>query len=45
VSETDRERDEQEELPDYDFADPLKRDPEEDEELPGLDPAITLPPE
>ncbi len=35
-----------EELPDFDFADPLKRDPErEDEELPGLDPAITIPPE
>ena len=31
----------EEELPDYDFADPLKRD----ENLPGLDPAITIPPE
>jgi hypothetical protein len=37
---------ETEEEPDFDFADPLKRDPdEEDESVPGLDPAITIPPE
>lgn len=31
---------------DIDFADPLKRDPDDpDEEQPGLDPAITIPPE
>jgi len=34
---------EQEDLPEFDYADPLKRD--EDESLPGLDPAITVPPE
>jgi hypothetical protein len=33
----------QEELPGFDFADPLKRD--EDDELPGLDPIVTIPPE
>jgi hypothetical protein len=32
-----------EELPDLDYADPLKREGED--ELPGLDPAITIPPE
>ena len=32
-----------EELPEFDFADPLKREP--DEQPPGLDPAITIPPE
>jgi hypothetical protein len=37
---------EEEELPDFDFADPLKRHPEDDEEdVEGLDPAITIPPE
>jgi hypothetical protein len=37
---------ETEDDPDFDFADPLKRDPdEEDEQVPGLDPAITIPPE
>jgi hypothetical protein len=37
----------EEEMPDWDFADPLKRRLEgEDEEVaPGLDPAITIPPE
>jgi hypothetical protein len=35
--------DEVEDLPEFDFADPLKR--EDDDELPGLDPAITIPPE
>ena len=36
----------EEELPDWDFADPLKRDHErEAEDMPGLDPAITIPPE
>jgi hypothetical protein len=40
------EEQEPEEQPDFDFADPLKRDPEEeDESVPGLDPAITIPPE
>jgi hypothetical protein len=35
-----------EELPEFDFADPLKRNPErEDESMPGLDPMITIPPE
>jgi hypothetical protein len=34
---------EQEDMPDEDVADPLKRDP--DEELPGLDPVVTIPPE
>jgi hypothetical protein len=35
-----------EDQPDIDVADPLKRDPdEEDESMPGLDPAITIPPE
>jgi hypothetical protein len=37
------EPDEIEELPELDYADPLKRDVDED--LPGLDPVITLPPE
>ena len=37
---------EEEELPDIDFADPLKRDPDEDDEdAHGLDPTITIPPE
>jgi hypothetical protein len=37
---------EQEDLREFDFADPLKRDPDDDdEELPGLDPALTIPPE
>ncbi len=35
--------DDVEELPDHDYADPLKR--EGKDELPGLDPAITVPPE
>jgi hypothetical protein len=35
--------DDVEELPDFDYADPLKR--EGDDELPGLDPAVTIPPE
>lgn len=30
-------------LPEFDFADPLKRDGED--ELPGLDPIVTVPPE
>lgn len=36
-------RDEIEDLPDFDYADPLKR--EDDDELPGLDPTLTIPPE
>jgi hypothetical protein len=32
-----------EELDEPDFADPLKR--EDDEEMPGLDPVVTVPPE
>jgi hypothetical protein len=36
----------EEEMPGWDFADPLKRREErEDEKMPGLDPAITIPPE
>jgi hypothetical protein len=35
--------DDVEELPDFDYTDPLKR--EGDDELPGLDPAVTIPPE
>jgi hypothetical protein len=35
--------DELEDLPEFDHADPLKR--EDEEELPGLDPTPTLPPE
>jgi hypothetical protein len=35
-----------EELDEPDFADPVKRDPErEDEQMPGLDPIVTVPPE
>ena len=35
-----------EDQPDVDVADPLKRDPdEEDESVPGLDPVIIIPPE
>ncbi len=33
----------QEELPEFDFADPLKRDG--DDSLPGIDPVVTIPPE
>jgi hypothetical protein len=33
----------EEELPEFDFLDPLKRD--EDETPPGLDPIVTIPPE
>jgi hypothetical protein len=36
---------EEEDLPELDYADPLKRDGEDDDDLPGLDPAITVPPE
>jgi hypothetical protein len=32
-----------EDLPEFDHADPLKRNPEE--ALPGLDPIVTIPPE
>jgi hypothetical protein len=39
MSDPDREDD----LPEFDFADPLKRD--DDESLPGLDPVVTIPPE
>ena len=36
----------EEDLPDLDFADPLKRRPDdEDEDQHGLDPVITIPPE
>jgi hypothetical protein len=28
-----------------DFTDPLKRDSDDDEEMPGLDPVVTLPPD
>jgi hypothetical protein len=37
---------EEQELPEIDVTDPLKRDPqEEDERQPGLDPVVTIPPE
>ena len=37
---------EEEDLPELDFADPLKRRPDDDEDEPsGLDPVITIPPE
>ena len=37
---------EEEDLPELDYADPLKRRPEdEDDDVGGLDPAITIPPE
>jgi hypothetical protein len=47
VSEHDVERvSPEEDIPDWDFADPLKRRAEgEEEDVPGLDPAITIPPE
>jgi hypothetical protein len=36
----------EEDLPELDFADPLKRDPDDEDEDPeGLDPALTIPPE
>jgi hypothetical protein len=41
--EPEPDEDEVEDLPDLDYADPLKR--EDEDELPGLDPAITIPPE
>jgi hypothetical protein len=37
---------EEEDLPELDFADPLKRHPDEEEDdQHGLDPVITIPPE
>jgi hypothetical protein len=37
---------ETEDQPDFDYADPLKRRPDdEDDDAHGLDPAITIPPE
>ena len=36
---------EEEDLPELDYADPLKRRPDEDEDVGGLDPTITIPPE
>ena len=37
---------EEEDLPELDYADPLKRNPDDDDEdVHGLDPAITIPPE
>jgi hypothetical protein len=35
---------EEDDLPELDYADPLKRDPE-DEDPGGLDPTLTVPPE
>jgi hypothetical protein len=43
VSDPDPTPDEQEDLPEFDFADPLKR--RDDDELPGIDPIVTIPPE
>ena len=38
--------DQQEDLPELDYADPLKRRPDEEEDdQHGLDPVITIPPE
>jgi hypothetical protein len=50
MSETERPEDsapdEQEELEEFDHVDPLKRDPEHDDALPGLDPIVPpVPPE
>jgi hypothetical protein len=41
----DPDPDEVEDLPDLDYADPFKRKEEDDEDLPGLDPTLTIPPE
>jgi hypothetical protein len=32
-------------LGEFDFTDPLKRSPDDDDSLPGLDPIVTIPPE
>jgi len=41
-----RENEDEEEMPELDYADPLKRDREDDDEDPdGADPALTIPPE
>jgi hypothetical protein len=40
---TTPEPDPEEDLPEFDFVDPLKRD--EDESPPGIDPIVTIPPE
>ena len=43
---TEEPQEPEEELPELDYADPLKRDPEEDETMPGLDPVVPpIPPE
>jgi hypothetical protein len=42
--ETEPDPDREEELPDFDFADPLKRGGDDDS-LPGLDPVVLIPPE
>jgi hypothetical protein len=36
---------EEEDLPELDYVDPLKREADDEEEVPGLDPALTIPPE
>ena len=40
---TNPEPDREEDLAEFDFADPLKRD--EDDSLPGIDPIVTIPPD
>ena len=35
----------EEELPEFDFMDPLKRSPEDDDAMPGLDPIVPPIPE
>ena len=37
--------DDEEDLPELDYADPLKRDEDDDGPPTGLDPAVTIPPE
>ena len=40
-----REDPDQEDLPELDVVDPLKRGEEQEEEHPGIDPIVTIPPE
>jgi len=35
----------EDDLGEFDFADPLKRSPEQGDSLPGADPIVTIPPE
>jgi hypothetical protein len=38
-------REDEDDLPELDYTDPLKRDADEDDSPGGLDPIITIPPE